>query len=416
MNTLDSGLKQLLKIEVTPLFNLATKLREGVGIPKDFRKAARLYGLAALREDSRAQYCLGEMALRGEGCEASLVKALMWFNLAAGQGEPGALSNAVSIAKQLSANENKDAKGQIAYFFEAKKLFQIAQHGKDPKAMNDLGVMYSAGRGLGQDIDLAIAWFHSAMAQDYSEAYFNLGFAYETGQGLEQNLPEAVNMYELAASKGSSNAQYYLARLIERDGSRKPSEAITLYESAAVQGHLLAQLKLAEYFKSLDDPDALLDKKFKRSSVLEDTESNQLNVKHKNKNRKNSPNMLNAYKYYSMAAAQDDSNSQCQVGLMAAQGLGTEQDFEQAAHWFELAAKQGNAQAQFNLGFLYSHGQGVDEDFVEAYKWYRVSDHCGYTHARQSLQLIEKKMNPGQIEMAIWKSENFIYANIKNPD
>ena len=117
-----------------------------------------------------------------------------------------------------------------------------------------------------------------------------------------------------------------------------------------------------------------------------------------------------------MAATQNDSNSLCQVGLMAAQGLGTEQNFEQAAHWFELAAKQGNAQAQFNLGFLYAHGQGVDENFTEAYKWYRVSDHCGYHHAKQSLELLEKKMKPGEIEMAIWKSENFIYANIENLD
>ena len=415
MNTLDSSLQKLLKIEVALLFNLATRLREGDGIAQDFIKAARLYGLAALREDSRAQYFLGDMNLRGQGCEASMGKALMWFNLAATQGEPGALSNAVNIAKQLSAKENKEVKIQISYFFEAKKIFQIAQYGDDPKSMSELGVMYAAGRGVVQDIELAIAWFHSSMAHDYSEAYFNLGFAYETGQGVNQNLSEAVSMYELAASTGSTNAKYYLARLIEKNQFQQKKSAINLYESAAIEGHLLAQLRLAEYFKSLNDPDVTLQAKLKQSIILEEEKSCYLYA-YQNKNRKNSPHLVKAFKYFLMAATQNDSNSLCQVGLMAAQGLGTEQNFEQAAHWFELAAKQGNAQAQFNLGFLYAHGQGVDENFTEAYKWYRVSDHCGYHHAKQSLELLEKKMKPGEIEMAIWKSENFIYANIENLD
>lgn len=416
MNTLDSGLKQILTIDAISLYSLANKLRKGDGVTKDFRKAARLYGLAAMREDSRAQYFLGEMNLLGEGCEVNLSKALMWFNLAAGQGEQGALSNAVSIAKQLTAAENKAVKAQIAHFFEAKKIFKIAQHGKDAKAMNDLGVMVAAGRGLGQDIELAIAWFHSAMAQDYCEAYFNLGYAYETGLGLDQNIPEAMYMYELAAHKGSSNAQYYLARLIERDERRCSDEVINLYQSAAMQGHLLAQLRLAEYFKSLDDPDAVILAKTKRSYDLYELESDQLTLKNKVKNRKDAPNLIKAYKYFLMAAEQNDVNSQCQAGLMAAQGLGTEQDFVQAAHWFERAAKNGNAQAQFNLGFLYAHGQGVEEDFTEAYKWYLVSDHCGYQHAKDNLELLGKKIDEGQLEMATWKSENFIYVNIKNRD
>ncbi len=415
MNTLDSGLKALLKFDVDALYKLATKLREGEGITKDLRKAARFYGLAALREESRSQYILGEMNLRGEAGEVNLGKALMWFNLAAGQGEPGALSNAVNIAKQLSTKENKEVKAQIAFFFEAKNLFLVAREGENPKAMNNLGVMYAAGRGIEQDIELAIAWFNSAIAQDYPDAYFNLGYAYEHGQGFDQDLPEAVRMYEIAADKGSANAQYYLAKLIEREKFRKMSEAIALYESAAMQGHLLAQLKLGDYFKTLDDPDASLQKNSKHSHDLTDDDHHS-KAHHKTKHKKNSPNLMKAYKYFAMAAEQDDANSQCQAGLMAAQGLGTEQDFEQAAHWFKLAAKHGNGQAQFNLGFLYSHGQGVQEDLVEAYKWYRISHHCAYPHARHSLQLIEKKLDPGQLEMGIWKSDNFIYANLNNKE
>ena len=62
--------------------------------------------------------------------------------------------------------------------------------------------------------------------------------------------------------------------------------------------------------------------------------------------------------------------AQFNLGLMYHQGIGTEQNLEDAMQLYALAAQQGIEQAQFNLGLMYDRGEGVAQDFREAYYWY----------------------------------------------
>jgi TPR repeat protein len=93
---------------------------------------------------------------------------------------------------------------------------------------------------------------------------------------------------------------------------------------------------------------------------------------------------------------------------MHAQGLGTKQDFEQAAACYVKAASQGNAKAAFNLAFLYAHGQGVEQDLAKAYQWYRVSELQGYALGRQSATLMMKKLSADEKELADWRADSFL--------
>ena len=92
---------------------------------------------------------------------------------------------------------------------------------------------------------------------------------------------------------------------------------------------------------------------------------------------------------------------------MYAQGMGTKQDFAQAAHWYREAAAQGHAKAQFNLGFLHSHGQGVDQDYAKAYEWYAISEASGYAIAKQNRDYIARKLTPEERELAQWRADSF---------
>jgi len=110
-----------------------------------------------------------------------------------------------------------------------------------------------------------------------------------------------------------------------------------------------------------------------------------------------------------MAAEQGNADAQFEAGQMYAQGLGTAQLFEAARRWYELSARQGHAKAQFNIGFLYAYGQGVDQDTLKAYEWYRISHLCAYPLAKKPMEITAKKLSLGEIEMADWRVDSFIY-------
>lgn len=408
MRTLDRGLEQLLTIDLRALYALAQKIFDGKDIQQDYQKAARLFSVAALRGETRALYRLGLMNMHAQGRPRNRLRAFMWLSLASGFGEAEAVLDARRLGAELNHAQHEQVKQLSVNFVKAKECFEIAQLGEDGKAMNAMGEAFKHGQEFEQDFDLAVAWFRSSIRQDYAEAYYNLGYATQHGQGVVKDLDVAIILYNQASDRGSVNAQYQLACLIEQGAiaRMRPGLAIGYYESAAEQGHLAAQLRAGEWFKFLDEPD--------HPAHMQDlTEKKRDDLTLGIATRKHSKNMMKAYVYYSMAAAQGDSGAECQVGLMAAQGQGIAQNFTLAAEWFLMAAKKGNAQAQFNLGFLYSHGQGVDEDFIEAYKWYKISESCGYVYATDSLALIASKMDELDVEMAGWRAANFIHAFVK---
>jgi TPR repeat protein len=74
-----------------------------------------------------------------------------------------------------------------------------------------------------------------------------------------------------------------------------------------------------------------------------------------------------------MAAVQGNAEAQRKMGLMYEQGIGVEQDDEEAAKWFRMAAVQGNAEAQRKMGLMYEQGIGVEQDDEEAEEWFRLS-------------------------------------------
>ena len=408
MRTLDRGLEQLLTIDLRALYALAQKIFDGKDIQQDYQKAARLFSVAALRGETRALYRLGLMNMHAQGRPRNRLRAFMWLSLASGFGEAEAVLDARRLGADLNHAQHEQGKQLAATYIKAKESFEIAQLGEDGKAMNAMGESFMHGQELERDFDLAVAWFRSSIRQDYAEAYYNLGYVTQHGQGVVKDLDAAITLYNQASDRGSVNAQYQLACLIEQGAipRMRPGLAIGYYESAAEQGHLAAQLRAGEWFKFLDEPD--------HPAHMQDlTEKKRDDLTLGVATRKHTKNMMKAYVYYSMAAAQGDAGAECQVGLMAAQGQGIAQNFTLAAEWFLMAAKKGNAQAQFNLGFLYSHGQGVDEDFIEAYKWYKISESCGYVYATDSLALIASKMDEVDVEMAGWRAANFLHAFVK---
>jgi uncharacterized protein len=79
-----------------------------------------------------------------------------------------------------------------------------------------------------------------------------------------------------------------------------------------------------------------------------------------------------AFKEWQPLADKGDANSQYNLGMLYARGLGLPQDYRKAVEWYEKAAAQGVAAAQYNLGVIYANGQGgVPQNVAEARKWFQ---------------------------------------------
>lgn len=135
-----------------------------------------------------------------------------------------------------------------------KELLKQAKDG-DPKAQNELGVMYytgeavsttTSGQVLDNDPELAAGWFFRSAEQGYADAQFNLGLMYANGEGVEVDTAKAVELFKQAADQGNVDAQnnlaamYYTGEGIDRDVDK----AIEWFEKAAKQGNVEAQANL----------------------------------------------------------------------------------------------------------------------------------------------------------------------------
>ena len=82
---------------------------------------------------------------------------------------------------------------------------------------------------------------------------------------------------------------------------------------------------------------------------------------------------------------------------MYANGRGVAKDHVEAAKWWRLAADEDYTKAQLNLGTLYATGQGVPEDMVRAYMWFSLAAARGDLTALNYQNRVAREMTPAQI-------------------
>jgi len=112
--------------------------------------------------DTRAQYEVGNMYLKGRGTVINPEEAYKWFSKAADKG----------------------------YM----------------KAEYKMGMLYLKGTGVKKNTRTAYSWMSKAADKGYGPAQFQLGKMYDTGQGASQNKGRALEWYRKAEASGYSPA------------------------------------------------------------------------------------------------------------------------------------------------------------------------------------------------------------------
>lgn len=178
-------------------FEMARRLTEAQGTPKDLKLAAKWYEKAAASGLAPAQFRLASFYEKGQGLKQDTQLAKLWYERAANQG--------------------------------------------NTKAMHNLAVLFAEG-GLGKpDMSLAAQWFKKAADHGMKDSQFNLGILYAKGLGAPQNLSESYKWFALAANQG------------DRDAAQKRDEVANLLDQ---QKLLAARLSVQTWQKQKADASA----------------------------------------------------------------------------------------------------------------------------------------------------------------
>jgi TPR repeat protein len=89
------------------------------------------------------------------------------------------------------------------------------------------------------------------------------------------------------------------------------------------------------------------------------------------------------------------------------EGNGIIIDMIKSQKWMRKAAQQNHHQAQYNLGIMLANGQGSDANLVEAYAWLKIAATNGYNAAVDVIKQLGVELSSTEKKQAIEKISVF---------
>ena len=143
-------------------FELAQRMFEGRGLPRDQQGAALWFERAASLGLAPGQYKIGAMYEKGVGVARDLGAAKRWYLKAAEAGNARAAHN-------LAVMNAEPADGKPDYVEAARWFRRAGEMGVRDSQFN-LAIFYARGLGVGQDLRQSWLWFSLAAAQGDADA------------------------------------------------------------------------------------------------------------------------------------------------------------------------------------------------------------------------------------------------------
>ncbi len=110
----------------------------------------------------------------------------------------------------------------------------------------NLALCYESGKGVKQDLTLAVKYYQAAAEQGDTLALFSVGLCYQKGQGVKQDMGKALDYFKQAVDKGNAMCQFHLGMCYKRGQGVKPDKGLAMYyfKLAADQEHPNAKHQL----------------------------------------------------------------------------------------------------------------------------------------------------------------------------
>ncbi|HZP91367.1 MAG TPA: tetratricopeptide repeat protein [Burkholderiales bacterium] len=188
-------------------------------------------------------------------------------------------------------------------------LSQLLRRG-DPRAMNNIGLLWAKGYQGKQSWQEALRWWKEAAQRGYTVAMNNIGLAYANGNGVEKDMQRALDWWLQSAFFGNAWAMNAVGDCYERgDGVEQDyMMAMTWYQSAAQQGDRMGMFNVGALFED-------------GKGVEQD--------------------YVEALSWYRRSAEKGDASAMHAIGRFYREGLGVSTDIVEAWAW------QSTAQARF---------------------------------------------------------------------
>ena len=241
-------------------FSLGTKYMQGIEVPKDMLRAAKLYQLACDHQNAKGCSALGLLYKTGigvaqdiergvslcrRGCERGdgmgcTVLASMYEN---GEGVPRDTTTAVSFYQRGCDDGTPMGCAELGrmYFYgsgvaedveRAVKLYQRACDGREARGCAALGAAYEVGKGVAKDDAIAATLFQRACDLNNSKACAILGTVYEQGKGVTKSIPRALELYQKACGLPEKHACEDVTR-IQTNPERPPNSTASIGSARA---------------------------------------------------------------------------------------------------------------------------------------------------------------------------------------
>ena len=184
---------------------------------------------------------------------------------------------------------------------------------------------------------------------------------------IPAGLPQALHD---GAAAGDAGAEFELAlRLLDGRGvARDPHAAAQWFEQAANRGLPIGEYRLAALYE-------------KGVGVTRDLPA--------------------AMGWYVKAATAGNARAMHNLAVMHAEGsIGGKPDYATAAEWFRRAGQFGVRDSQFNLGILYARGLGVPQDLGQAWLWFSLAAQQGDVDAGRKRDDVAAKMDQAAVNAA----------------
>jgi hypothetical protein len=161
------------------------------------------------------------------------------------------------IFKEAEWELINEALAKEDYTTAARFTHGLAETG-DPEGQHLLGLIYFTGKGVSQNNEQALRWFHLAAENGNHLSQYMLADIYYSGvDGIPQNYENAFKWAKLSAKQGNSNAEFLLGAMyaMGHGTSQNYQKAAKWTHLAADQGNTLAFLPLgALYFQGKGVP------------------------------------------------------------------------------------------------------------------------------------------------------------------
>ena len=431
---------------------------DGKGVSQDYQKAINSFLIAKMNGNTSAEYYLGRMAIEGIGVPKNKELGLEFLTNASNNGDSNAAFYLYTLfKKEASTESSNDKKSEckakskqyldvatknehpIAQIKTAKQEYLSGNINKAIELLNNvaddnianayycLGEIYNNNRLTEYyNSELAFENFSKALNiyisnfSDEADGYiaYRIAKMYHYGLGTTENIDEAVRWYHISSKLENAPASYALYKYY-RDNKEivnHKEKAHSFLTLSAERGHPTAQLRVAkldykhgnikkavEIFDLVSKKD-VADAYFNLGEIygnptLSDFYDSSLSKKNYN----------TALKLYINDFENDDNSlsfseeakghTAYNIAKIYQEGLGSEQNLNEAIKWYHISSDYQNATASYALYKYYKDNEAIPNHKEIANEFLKLSSDRGYSMAQ--IQVAKLEYEQGDINTAI---------------